>query len=55
MSLKYDLIYEDEGELRIRTVIAASKDEAKKLAEKSNVKMKGIVFSDRNQVPTVQS
>ena len=55
MSLKYDLIYEDEGELRIRTVIAASKDEVKKLAEKSNVKTKGIVFSDKNQDPTEES
>ena len=55
MLLKYDLIYENEGELRVRTIIAASKDEVKKLAEKSNVKMKGIVFSDKNQVPAEQS
>ena len=38
MSLKYDLIYEYEGELRIRTVIAASKDEVKKLAENQQQK-----------------
>ena len=45
---KYDLIIEEKSELKIQTISARCKAEAKRIAEKSNSNIKGIVFSDGN-------
>ena len=51
---KYDLIYEDNGELKVKSIAAETKDKAEKQAVKIKVKVKGIVFSDDNQLPSEQ-
>ena len=51
---KYDLIYEDNGELKIKSVTAETKDKAEKQAAKTKGRVKGIVFSDDNQIPSGQ-
>ena len=51
---KYDLIYEDNGELKIKSVNAETKDQAQKQAMKTKDNVKGIVFSDENQIPSEQ-
>ena len=49
---KYDLIYEDNGELKIKSVTAETKDQAEKQIIKTKGKVKGIVFGDDNQIPS---
>ena len=51
---KYDLTYEDNGELKIKSVNAETKDQAQKQAMKTKDNVKGIVFSDENQIPSEQ-
>ena len=45
---KYDLIIEEKSELKIQTISASRKAEAKRIAENSYSNIKGIVFSDGN-------
>ena len=54
MTPKYDLIYSEEGELKIKSVSAESKDQAEELALNIKAKVKGIVFSDDNLEPSEQ-
>lgn len=54
MMPKYDLIYEEQGELKIQSVSAETKGQAQELAAKANVSVKGIVFSDDNLAPEKQ-
>ena len=49
---RYDLTYEDNGELRIKSVTAETKDQAEKQIIKTKGKVKGIVFGDDNQIPS---
>ena len=48
MPPKYDLIVEDEGNLKIMEINAVNTIEAKKIAYSRNKKIKGVVFSDDN-------
>ncbi len=45
---KYDLIVEDEGNLKVMEINAVNTIEAKKIAYSRNKKIKGVVFSDDN-------
>ena len=54
MMPKYDLIYEDEGKLRIKSVTAETREQAEELAMETKAKVKGIVFSDDNQIHSGQ-
>ena len=51
---KYDLIYEDNDELKIKSITAETKEQAGKQAMETKDKVKGIVFSDDNQIPSEQ-
>ena len=48
MPPKYDLIVEDEGNLKVIEINAVNTKEAKKIAYSRNQKIKGVVFSDEN-------
>ncbi len=52
MPPKYDLIFEQDGSLKVTAIDAKSREEAKKAASCSGVKIKGIVFSDENNDPS---
>lgn len=52
MPPKYDLIIEKDGNLTVTRLDAKSREEAKKAAFRSGNKVKAIVFSDQNNVPT---
>lgn len=52
---KYDLIWEEDGELKITVVEANDQSEAQMLADCANATLKGIVYSDKNIDPTVNA
>ena len=52
MPPRYDLIIEKDGNLTVTRLDAKSREEAKKAAFRSGNKVKAIVFSDQNNVPT---
>ena len=55
MCPKYDLIWDEDGELKITVVEARDQSEAQMLASCANATLKGIVFSDQNIDPTVNA
>ena len=52
MPPRYDLTIEKDGNLTVTRLDAKSRKEAKKDASRSGNKVKAIVFSDQNNVPT---
>ena len=48
MPPKYDLIVEDEGNLKVMEINAVNTIEAKKIAYSRTKNIKGVVFSDDN-------
>lgn len=55
MCPKYDLIWEEDGELKITVVEANDQSEAQMLADCANATLKAIVYSDKNIDPTVNA
>ena len=49
---KYDLVLEENGSLKVESVVAANPEEARKTASDKGQKLKAVVFSDQN--PEVQ-
>ena len=49
---KYDLVLEENGSLKVESVVAANQAEARKTASDKGQKLKAVVFSDQN--PEVQ-
>ena len=45
---KYDLVLEENGLLKVESVVAANQAEARKTASDKGQKLKAVVFSDQN-------
>jgi len=45
---KYDLVLEENGSLKVESVVAANQAEARKTASHKGQKLKAVVFSDQN-------
>ena len=54
MTPKYDLIYEKDGELKIKSVSAETKEQVEEQVGETSSKIKGIVFSDDNLMTSEQ-